>query len=305
MELIEFHQNEKFNIGKIVLALGIFDGLHLAHQLIIQKAVAEAQRLKIKSAVMTFDPHPDYVLKKRENRGYLTPLSEKKNFMEKMGVDYLIIVPFTTKISETTADDFENDILNRFDIVSIVIGYDYTYGYKGQGTALKLAHKFNTIIVDEQLLGDERYASDIIRKNLLEGNLQKVTEMLGRYYNISGKVARGNQIGRKIGFRTANIILGEEYQTLKIGVYGVIVTIDDKKYLGVCNIGHNPSVKYLDEPRLEVHVLDFVGDLYSKYISVDFVMFIRDEKKFATIDELVARIKVDVDLVNQKMRSLI
>ncbi len=294
MELIRLDLRRKYQLGKIVATLGVFDGLHLAHQKLIKRAVELSQEQKLKSAVISFDPHPDYVLKKRQNEGYLTPLSEKKHLLEKMGVDYLILIPFTKAISDTLPIDFENKYLKKFEFSKIIVGYDYRYGKQGQGTTEDLKKNFAVEIITEQSMNHERFASDMIRQELLQGNLKKANAMLGRPYCISGIVDKGNQIGQRLGFRTANISLSEEYQSLKIGVYAVYVIIDGKKHIGVCNIGHNPTVKYLLEPRLEVHILDFKEDIYRKWITVEFVAFIREEKKFANLEELANQIKEDV-----------
>lgn len=305
MELIRLDLRRKYRLGKLVATLGVFDGLHLGHQKLIQRAVQIAKEQHAKSAVITFDPHPDYVLKKRKNEGYLTPLSEKKIFLEQMGVDFLILIPFTTKISNTLPPDFENKYLKKFNLIKIIVGYDYRYGKYGQGTTADLQKSFLLEVISEQLMNQERFASDVIRQELLSGNLEKANNMLGRPYNISGIVDKGNQIGQKMGFRTANINLSEKYQALKEGVYAVIVTVDGKKHIGVCNIGHNPTVKYLLEPRLEVHILDFTEDIYQKWISVDFLVFLREEKKFANLEELVDQIKEDVKATRKRIGDFI
>lgn len=305
MELIRFSRFKKYNLGKIVATLGVFDGLHLAHQKLISRTVTLAKQNNLKSAVITFDPHPDYVLHKRKSAGYLTPLPEKRQFLAAMGVDLLILIPFNKTFSNTSPEDFEEQYLGKFDLVKIVVGYDYHYGKLGQGTIACLKKKYDVEVLEEQVINNERFASDIIRQGLLAGNLEKVNNMLGRPYNISGVVAEGNKIGQTLGFRTANIVLSEAYQSLKIGVYAVIVTIDNKKYLGVCNIGHNPTVKYLLEPRLEVHILDFAADIYQKWISVDFIAFIREEKKFASRIELAEQINADVARTRKLIGELI
>jgi len=299
MELIRLDLRRKYRLGKLVAALGVFDGLHLAHQKLIKRVVELAKEQKLKSAVITFDPHPDYVLKKRQNEGYLTPLSEKKHLLEQMGVDYLILIPFKKAVSDTLPLEFENKYLKKFDFSKIVVGYDYRYGKQGQGTTEDLRRNFNLEIVAKQTMNHERLASDIIRQELLQGNLKKVNYMLGRPYCISGIVNEGNRIGQRLGFRTANINLTEEYQALKIGVYAVYVWIDGKKHMGVCNIGHNPTVKYLLEPRLEVHILDFTENIYQKRITLEFIAFLREEKKFANLEELANQIKEDVKITRR------
>lgn len=295
MELIRFEIGKDYNIGQIAIALGEFDGLHVAHQVLIKKAVNYAKDNNIKSAVFSFDPHPDFVLKKRTNHGYITPMTEKMDRLEKLGVDYFVVLPFTLEFSRLDPIEFINDYLNSFAIRKIVVGFDYRFGFKGKGNTDLLKEHFNVEVVEKIELDNLKIGSNEIREFLMKGDLDTVKSMLGRYYNITGNVITGNKVGRTFGIRTANIQIEEHYQTIRKGVYAVFVNFNGDRYFGVCNIGNNPTINYVKIPRLEVHILDFNKEIYEKEISVDFVKFLRDEFKFDTVEEMVVQINKDIE----------
>ncbi len=295
MEIIRFNNNQTYDLGPLVVALGEFDGLHVAHQALIQKTIDLSKSIGAKSAVLTFDPHPDFILKRRSYLGYLTPLNVKIQILENLGVDYLIIVPFTRELSQLSPAEFENQILKHLEIVHLIVGFDFRYGFKGVGNAASLAKNYSLTVIERINFENQKIGSNAVRDLLLEGRMEEAAKMLGRYYNITGVVERGNQVGRRIGFRTANITLSEEYQLLKKGVYGVYVTLNGKKYLGVCNIGNNPTLNFVKRPRLEVHILDFNSMIYDQVLSVDFVVFLREEIQFDSVEALVAQIRHDIE----------
>ncbi|HHX80124.1 MAG TPA: riboflavin biosynthesis protein RibF [Acholeplasmataceae bacterium] len=294
MELIKFENQDYQHLGGITLALGEFDGLHLAHQKLINETIKYARENNLKAAVLTFDPHPDFVLKKRPYQGYITPLTEKAKTLAALGIDYLIVVNFTEEFASLLPEEFENNVLGKFDIRKIFIGFDYRYGAKGRGNSESLKAKYPVYVLERIDYNNKKMGSEGIRELLTHGRIQEVTKLLGRYYNIVGKVVPGNKVGRKLGIRTANINLEEDYQYLKKGVYAVFVNIDSKRYFGVCNIGHNPTINYQKRPRLEVHILDYEKDLYGKYISIDFVEYLRPEIKFSDPESLVKQIEKDI-----------
>lgn len=294
MELIRFSNNQKYDLGPIVAALGEFDGLHLAHRTLINKACGFAREMHAKSAVFSFDPHPDFVLKKRINQGYLTPLSEKIRNLSEMGIDYFVIIPFSEEFSRITYQDFEKMVLGAFDIRKIVVGFDYRYGYRGIGNSETLKVRYPVFVLERIEMFHHKVGSNEVREHLLQGNIREVTALLGRYYRIVGKVIPGSQFGRQIGVRTANVALDESFQILKKGVYAVYATVEGIRYPGVCNIGNNPTVNYTEQLRLEVHIFDFYADIYDKIIMVDFVAFLRGEIKYNTVDAMVAQIQKDI-----------
>lgn len=295
MELIRVSENIKANICEnMVVAMGQFDGLHHAHLELLKTAKRISLQKKIKSAVISFDPHPDFILKKRENHGYITPLKEKRELLESIGIDYFILVHFTESVATMLPNDFIDKFLRPLTIDTIVVGFDFRFGHKGTGQISDLKKFTNVEVIEEIKYDDKKMGSELVRSYLESGEIKHVTNILGRYYNITGKVITGNQVGRKIGIRTANLLIDEDYHFLKKGVYAVFVTIDKIRYFGACNIGNNPSINYTEKPRLEVHILDFDQTIYEKEISVDFVYFLRDELFYEDKDELVKQIRQDI-----------
>ena len=298
MELIRFELDKKYDLGPLAIALGEFDGLHLAHQELINKATNYAKSQNMKSAVFSFDPHPDFILKKKEYHGYITPLPIKIKKLESLNVDYLVLMPFTLEFAKLSPLDFINHYLKAFDVKKVVVGFDYKFGFKGSGNSELLKEYFNVEVIDKMEFASKKIGSNEIRDYLLKGDMQAVKNMLGSYYNITGQVVNGNKVGRTFGIRTANVQIDEHYQVLRKGVYAVYVTYNGIKYLGVCNIGNNPTINYVSIPRLEVHILNFSEEIYDKEISVDFVEFLRDEFKFSSVDEML--VQINKDIVNTK-----
>jgi riboflavin kinase/FMN adenylyltransferase len=302
MELINF-DFKKYELGALAVALGEFDGLHLAHQILISETVNYAREQGIKSAVISFDPHPDFVLKKRNYQGYITPLSVKIKNMEALNIDYFIIVPFTESLSRFSPEEFETRVLDSFQIRKVFVGFDYRYGYRGEGNAERLQQKYPVYVLDKIEYHQEKMGSEGIRSLLLAGEVSEVAKILRRNYTVSGKVVPGDAIGRQIGYRTANIDLKEDFQLMRDGVYAVNVLLNNKQYLGLANYGHNPTLNYTERPRLEVHILDFNGDIYGQEISLEFLEFLRPERKYQRRDELKEQIENDIARVRKGMRT--
>ncbi len=294
MELIQLKDFEQLIFKEdVVGVIGQFDGLHLGHLKLINEAKAKANSLKIKTALITFDPHPDYVLGKRANYGYITPFFQKQVLIEEIGVDIMVIINFTLNLSKLSPLMFYKQFLAS--LKWIYVGSDYRYGFRGEGSVdtLKELHQ-NVVGVEVLKYHNEKISSSDLRNLISTGQVDQLYTYMKRYYNITGKVRHGNKVGRLLGIRTANLDLIGDYQIIKKGVYAVIVQIDDKKYLGVCNIGHNPTLNYTKKQRLEVHIIDFDGDLYDKIISVDFVKFLREEIPFKNKEDLIQQINLDI-----------
>lgn len=299
MELIKFDYSKKYQLPPLTVAMGHFDGLHIAHQKLIIKTIALAKEKNTKSAVITFDPHPDYILKKRKPTGYITPLAAKAAAIAALGIDYLIVVPFTEATSRLTATEFERRVLAAFIIRAIVTGFDYRYGYCGTGNVETLQQKYYVYVMAPIKYRNKKIGSNAIRKMLSTGDLTTVKSVLGKYYQMKGRVVSGRQIGRTFGIRTANIDISSDYQVLKKGVYAVIVTVGGRRYRGVANYGINPTIGGMAESRLEIHILNFSETIYSETVTVEFVLFIREEKKFSDLNKLAAQIKKDIEKVKK------
>jgi len=301
MELINIDYKGLSFDKKIILAVGQFDGLHVAHLEIIKKTIENANINKCNSAIMTFDPHPDYFLNKREKLGYITPLDKKISLLESLGIDYLIVIKFDQNLCSMSFQDFEKNILNKLNIIKIVAGFDFRYGYKGLGNVDTLKKQYEIDVIDEIKYNGVKLGSNLIRDFLEQGNVKEVYKLLGRYYSIKGIVETGNKIGQTLGIRTANITLKDDYYILKTGVYGVYIDVRGKEYVGVCNIGNNPTLNYSERRKLEVHIFDFDQDIYNVEIIVKFVYYLREEKKFDSKEKLILEVNKDIQNVKNKL----
>lgn len=299
MELIKVSFEKNIIPENIVACIGQFDGVHIAHQALIEQVISIGKQKKLKTGIITFDPHPDFILNKTLKEEYITPFTEKKQIIEKFNVDYLIVINFSYELSKLTYDEFYNKFLKK--INTIVVGYDFKFGYKGIGNVdiLKKMHN-DVIVVDKITVNNNKVGTKNIINYLKMGDMNNVLNMLGRFYIINGTVIKGSQIGRKIGYPTANINIIEKYSIIKKGVYAVRVLIDNKYYLGIANYGFNPSFNQVDIPRLEVHIFEFNNDLYGKTIGVEFVEHIRDEIKFDSIDDFLLQLKKDCNYCTSK-----
>nr|WP_285868464.1 bifunctional riboflavin kinase/FAD synthetase [Mesobacillus maritimus] len=283
-----------------VMALGYFDGVHLGHQEVMKEAIKIAKEKGMKSAVMTFDPHPSVVLgKKVQHVEYITPIEEKIRVIENMGVDRLYIVHFTREFANLLPQEFIDDYIIQLNVKHVVAGFDYTYGKMGKGTMETIQfhsrEQFEYTIVPKLAVNGEKVSSTLIRTFLLQGKVDAVPLLLGRYYTSSGVVGHGDKRGRTIGFPTANVDVFEEFILPPTGVYAVRLLVDGKWHNGVCNLGYKPTFnnQKAAKPTVEVHIFDFNQDIYGKLVIVEWHQKIRDEQKFSGIDALVEQINQD------------
>ncbi len=286
-----------------VVTIGNFDGVHLGHQALFHEVIERAHLLRGTSVAMTFEPHPLRVLKRNGHLPLITLYEQKAELISKTGIDVLIRVPFTLEFAEISAETFIKDILvEKIGMKAIVVGKDYTFGKNREGNLDLLIEygarlHFDVIVADwiqTPAAGAGRVSSTRIRELVLDGDVEKAGKLLGRAYQIRGRVEKGrNRGGKLLGFPTANIRLTDELSPRQ-GVYAVIVECGDKIYKGVANIGYSPT---FDDHiyTVEVHILDFEEDIYEKEIRVNFIARIRDEKKFSGIEELSARIGKDIE----------
>lgn len=303
MELINLDLNNIEIPKNIVACIGVFDGVHIGHQKLIDSVVKKGDELNLKKAIITFDPHPDFVLKKNGNEKYLTPLSEKIKIVEKKyNIDYFIVIKFDEKLSRLSYIEFYNLFLKNINY--IIVGYDFRFGYLGEGNINKLQKLHNNCVVVEKVSYDlscEKVSSKLIVKLLSEGNICLITKLFNnRFYKISGQVSHGSHIGTKIGFPTANIDVSNKYYYMKNGVYAVRINLKNKYFLGIANYGCNPSFNKIDKPRLEVNIFNFNDDIYDEIIEVEFMEFIREEICFNNVNEFVNQLKKDIEYCNNK-----
>ncbi|TCS82988.1 bifunctional riboflavin kinase/FAD synthetase [Tepidibacillus fermentans] len=281
-----------------IVAIGFFDGVHLGHQKVIKRACEIARSRNLVCGVMTFDPHPKQVMGIKDKIDQITPIHSKLKQLETLHVDFTYIIQFTKEFANISPEEFVENILLKLNVRGIVVGFDFTFGYKGLGTPktlVELSQGYFTVdVIDSYNYKREKISSTRVRDRLLSGDIHEVRSLLGRNYSFYGRVVRGDQLGRTIGFPTANLELLEDYLILKNGVYVVKVNFQGKTYPGVMNIGYKPTVKQnLKSPTYEVHLIDFDGDLYGQILEVELLDYIRGEKKFSGIHELKEQIYKD------------
>lgn len=281
-------------------AIGNFDGVHLGHKEIIRTLKQNAGQTQ--SCVITFDPHPQVVIAKKEIP-LIMPVSEKVRLLEKEGIDLLVKLSFTEELSLIHAEDFVRQILiDRLNIKRIVVGPDFSFGYKRKGdiqllTRIGNQEGFETLKAEPVTVGSEIISSSNIRRYLGEGNVSMASRMLGYRYYIKGVVTEGEKRGRKIGFPTVNLKTDWEYYP-KTGVYATYTHVEDAAYKSITNIGYRPTFGK-SELLIESHLFDFSDNIYNRNVRVEFVERIRDERKFENVDALVAQISEDVKQVEQ------
>lgn len=284
----------------VVVTIGTFDGVHLGHNVIINQLKKAAQELGGESVLLTFFPHPRMVVFPDDNElKLLNTIEERKELLEKAGIDHLIIHPFSKAFSRLTALEFVRDILvNRLNAKKVVIGYDHHFGRNREGSFDDLVefgevYGFSVEEIPAQDIQQINVSSTKIRTSLLAGEIHAATQFLGYPYYINGTVVKGDKIGREIGFPTANIKPDETYKLIpKNGVYAVKVIVNEKEYDGMLNIGIRPTLKGINE-TIEVNIFDFDEEIYGQKIQVKFYERIRDEQPFEDLNELKNQLSID------------
>lgn len=278
------------------LAIGNFDGMHLGHQALLNQLMQTAQATKLIPAVMTFEPHPREFFTPETAPARLRSLREKLEYLTELGVARVYIMKFNRKFAGISAQAFMQNILREaLNAQSILVGSDFKFGAKRAGSVADFkAAGFDLIDLPQVDMAGERVSSTRVRQALADGRLQEAATLLGRPYSISGKVVHGAQRGRTIGFPTANVHMRHERPALT-GVYAVKLDGLD----AVANLGVRPTIAGIPKLSLEVHVLDFNGDLYDKHVHVEFFHKIRDEIKFDGLDALKAQIAKDVAVARE------
>lgn len=312
MEVIHLNVNstKPFDLPPLSIALGYFDGIHKGHQKVINKAVELAKVTNTKSAVMTFFPHPSVVLNKEvKHVSLLTPMDEKIEKIKNLGVDYLFIVEFSREFASLEPEKFVDLFLIAFNVKNVVAGFDYSYGFKGQGTMQVLPihgkGNFETYVIEKFTEDEIKVSSTRIRQLLKEGNVKDIPSLLGERYKVRGTVIHGDKRGRTIGFPTANIKLKDDYIIPAIGVYSVQLMVNNEWYNGICNIGLRPTFKDNElVPTIEVYLFDFNSDIYDQEVEIRWFDFLRHEQKFNGIEELVNQLNTDKQQALQFFKNL-
>ena len=299
-----------FTDEKTFVTIGTFDGVHFGHQKILEKLVSEAKAAGKKSVLLTFFPHPRMVLQKNAKIEMINTIDERSALLEKTGLDYLIIHPFSKAFSRTSALEFVRDTLvNTLNISKLIIGYDHHFGKNREGNIDQLteySHLYDFTVEEilAQDIDDVSVSSTKIRRALAGGNLKTANNYLGYNFMLNGLVVNGKQLGGKIGYPTANIDVQEAYKLIpKTGVYVVQSTIENKTIFGMMNIGSRPTVDG-NHQTIEVHFFDFNQDLYGKHLTISLLYFLRDEHKFDAISSLVLQLKKDEETARNYIKNL-
>ncbi|MBE1446450.1 bifunctional riboflavin kinase/FAD synthetase [Paenibacillus sp. OAS669] len=283
-----------------VLAIGEFDGIHLGHQEVIKRALQTAKNMHIPASIMTFHPHPKEVLGQHKYTQLLTPANEKERILAGMGLDNSYLVAFDSEFMKVTPEQFVENMLIPMNVNTVIVGFDFTFGFRGAGTPDTLcelaAGRFAVEVIRPFLLNGSKVSSTLVREYLQSGQLEEANLLLGRPYTITGTVVTGDGRGRTIGFPTANIEMSESFVIPTLGVYAAKVIVDGEVHHAVMNVGKKPTfVEHLDKPTLEAHLFDFSRSIYGSSVTVEFISFLRPERKFGSVDELITQIRSDAD----------
>lgn len=295
------HINEFKGCPNPVVTTGTFDGLHIGHRTILNRLKEIAQNMHGETVVITFFPHPRMVLFPDNNDlKLIDTIDERIEFLEKEGIDHLIIHPFSKEFSRLSSLEFVREILvNKIGTKKLVIGYNHQFGRNREGSFEHL-REFSTLYgfeveeIPAKLIDDVDVSSTKIRKAIKEGDIKTANTYLNRNFTLSGKVMHGNKIGRDIGYPTANLLVEESYKIIpKNGVYAVIARVNEKSYNAMLNIGYRPTINAESNINIEVHIFDFNETIYDNYIKIEFIDRIRDEIKFNNIEELKIQLHKD------------
>ena len=298
-----YHSISDFqNVSRPILTTGTFDGVHFGHKIIIDRLKEIAKNQNGETVLLTFSPHPRMVLFPDDhNLQLINTLDEKIKLLEQAGIEHLIIHPFTMAFSRTTSMQFVRDIIvNELNTHKLVIGYNHHFGRNREGSFEHLKeyaplYGFEVEEIPAQLIDDVSISSTKIRNSLLSGDVSKAANYLGYNYPLKGQVIEGQQIGRTLGFPTANLkVLNVSKLIPKDGVYAVHVEVKRQTFKGMMNIGNNPSL-ISKKHSLEVHIFDFDSDIYDEQIEVRFIKRIREEISFDNLDALKIQLEQDED----------
>ena len=289
------------------LTIGTFDGVHIGHREIIDRLVKSAREKNHLAVVLTFFPHPRMVLQKDTSIRLIDTLKEKQQLLSDLGVDVVVIHPFSKEFSRQTADEFTRDILVKaFNIEHLIIGYDHRFGRNREATVDDLinageTYGFTVEKIEAQEIASVNVSSTKIRTALEKGKMKIATDYLNRPFRLSGKVIEGEKIGRTIGFPTANLQIEEEYKLMPCdGVYFIQSQLENTLVYGMMNVGFRPTLEG-EKRSFEVHFFDFKQDLYGALLHIDLIELIRKEKKFDSLEMLKAQLEED----QAKCRQLI
>ena len=282
-----------------IITVGAFDGVHRGHQHLIQRMVEEARQTNRLAGLITFYPHPDAVLSPYNPTRYLSTPGEKAAILEKLGLDILAILPFDKEMAQTPARDFIGRVRQHLHMTELWVGADFALGRAREGDvealqALGQELGFAVRVIEPLTWQGQIISSTRIRSLILKGKVRQAAQLLGRYPSLAGEVVRGSQRGHCLGFPTANLEVRKERVVPADGIYAVYASLGKEQYQGVANIGVRPSFEIGGDRIVEVHILDFNENIYGCDLVVEFVERLREERRFADIEELRAQIERDI-----------
>lgn len=301
MKVIENTKDLPQEAKNFILAIGNFDGFHLGHQSILHHLDQALKNSKTSypTAVLTFSPHPKYFFTPETPPFHIMNIKQKISFLKNWGIDYLFLMPFTQELVALSPEKFVQTVLiDQLQVHHVIVGENFTFGHKKSGTTDHLIsfgkdHNFNTTIVPSVTTNGQLCSSTAVREFLKVGNVKDASKILGRNWTINGRVKKGDGIGHTIGFPTANISLGD-YLVPQKGVYFIKAHINNYKniFYGVVNVGSRPTFNF-NSIQVEAHLFNFNDDIYGEMLEIEFLEFIRPEKKFKNVEELVKNIQKD------------
>ena len=281
------------------LTIGAFDGVHRGHQQVITRLVETARRRRDRAAVLTFYPLPRQVIGRPKPDFYLTTPDDRAALLHELGVDLVITHPFDEQVRAIRAADFVDTMVAHLDLREIWVGEDFALGYQREGNVPFLRAQgelkgFEIRVVDFFALEGKLVSSSLTRHTIRNGRVEEAQRYLGRPFRLSGRVVRGDGRGRKIGYPTANLRIWDEQVCPARGVYAAFAQVDRTSYQAAVNIGLRPTLTAGTRKVVEVHLLDFEGDLYGQDLQLDFVVRLRDETKFSGVEQLIAQLQTDI-----------
>ena len=291
--------------GEHALSVGVFDGVHGGHRLLIRRLLKEAEQRRLSAGVITFHPHPVTVVRPGTPVTYLESLERRVELLKELGVEFVSVVPFTSEVQQVSAEDFMRCLVEEAGLRALVVGEDFRLGRGGLGTTDYLSRVGDDLgyeVVPVPLFHDdaerERVSSTRIRQALADGRMEEVARLLGRPYSVRGPVLHGDGRGAGIGFPTLNIGAGVDRAMPPNGVYVTRAHVAGRTFQAVTNIGVRPTFEG-DTRRVETHLFDFEGDLYGQVVTIELLSRLRDERKFDGLEALVAQIRLDAQAARE------
>ena len=289
------------------ICLGYFDGIHLGHRELINKTIKEAKEHNLVPTFLTFDPDPNFVLGFKSKNELIMPLSDRFELVKELGIEDIIVLKFDEESMNSEPNEFIDYLLNTLNVKNITVGFDFSFGKRGRGKVndlLALEPKVKVNVIKPYKVNDKKVSSSYIIEDIKNGNVSDLKDTLGQLYSIKGTVIRGLGNGKKLSFPTLNIDPLDEYVEPKHGVYAVKVELKGKMYLGMANIGVHPSISELDKALLEVHLFGLNEDVYGESVTCTFLSFIREERKFLSLNELINQLENDKEYILTKCGDL-